>query len=569
MNIGPYTFQEFKERAAAFHGYPAPGLLLGGYMVAMAQKKMPQGVLFEAIVETKKCLPDAVQLLTLCSIGNNWLKIINLGRYAVTLFDKFSGAGFRVYIDTKKLADFPETKAWLLKQKAKKDQDTEKLFKELELAGDTICGIQPVQISARFLGHAHMGKIGVCPSCAEPFPAEDGFLCRGCQGEAPYTLVQGVCCEETMRPAVVPVEEAVGKRALHDMTQIIPGKFKDPAFKAGQVLSAGDVCRLQQMGRFSVAVQVDDDQDINKPNAFGVHENIGAETFARRMAGANVGYALPPKEGKVNLHSTAKGLLCVNKKRLEAFNLVPDVMCASRQDGTAVSPETQIAGTRVIPLYIQPDVYARALNVLEEPLFSVAPFRKAKAGILVTGTEVFKGLIEDKFIPIITAKLQNYDCEIVCAEIVPDDKEHIGKSIAAMKEAGIDLLVTTGGLSVDPDDVTRAGLTSAGLTDVLYGAPVLPGTMSLVGRMLGLDGAREGVFAPNQAADIRQPENGEVQVVGVPACALYFKTTLFDILLARLLAGRVITRQELASMGEGGFCANCKVCTWPKCFFVK
>jgi formylmethanofuran dehydrogenase subunit E len=244
-------------------------------------------------------------------------------------------------------------------------------------------------------------------------------------------------------------------------------------------------------------------------------------------------------------------------------------MCASRRDGTVLEEGAEFAGTRVIPLYLHEDAFAAALRVLDRPLFSVAPLRSARAGILVTGTEVFQGLIKDKFIPLVSAKLWSYGCSVVKAEIVPDDKKHIARAIEGIRDAGADLLVTTGGLSVDPDDVTRAALTEAGLVDVLYGAPVLPGTMSLIGRLAGKGGEplpeepRKG-----QARIIRQPGEGEMQVIGVPACALYFKVTLFDILLPRLLAGRRISRSELAALGAGGFCANCKLCTWPKCFFV-
>jgi formylmethanofuran dehydrogenase subunit E len=563
--IGPYTFEEFKARAAAFHGYPAPGLLLGGYMVAMAQRALPEGCLFEAVVETKKCLPDAVQLLTLCSTGNNWMKVVNLGKYAVSLVDKHSGEGFRVHVALEKLEPFPEIRAWLLKQKTKHDQDTERLFREIASAGDSICTIAPVRIRAGFLGHAAMGNIAVCPQCGEAYPGEDGILCRACQGEAPYLASSGAAGPVLPHLRIVPVAEAVGKKALHDMTEIIPGAFKGAAVAAGQTLLAGDVCRLQQMGRFHVAVE-----DAAAAQVAGIHENDGVQAFARRMAGENVSFPLPPKEGKINLRSMISGLLCVDRKRLEAFNMLPDVMCASRRDGTLLEKDAEFAGTRVIPLYVHEDTYAAALRVLDGPLFSVAPLRNAKAGILVTGTEVFKGLIKDSFLPVIAAKLQNYDCSVVKAEIVPDDKRHIARAIEGVRKAGADLLVTTGGLSVDPEDLTRAALLDAGLEDVLYGAPVLPGTMSLIGRLAGTRSAPVADAPRNgQACIVRQPEEGEMQVIGVPACALYFKVTLFDILLPRLLAGRRISRAELAALGEGGFCANCKLCTWPKCFFVK
>ncbi len=561
MNIGPYTFEEFKKRAAEFHAYPAPGLLLGGYMVAMAQKHIPEGVLFEALVETRKCLPDAVQLLTLCSTGNNWMKIINLGRYAVSLYDKYTGEGVRVFVDAEKLAAYPEMESWLLKRKPKKEQDSDRLSREIEEAGDSVCGIVPVRIHSRFLGASHMKEIGICPHCKEPYPAADGILCRGCQGEAPYSLLAEKG-EENISPLVIKAEDAVGKQALHDMTEIVPSVSKGPVFVAGQTITAGDVCRLQKMGRFEVAVR---DKDFYTQQ---VHENDGVKAFAARMTGANITYSLPPKEGKISFVATTDGLLCVDKKRLEAFNLLPDVMCASRQDGTVLKKGREFAGTRVIPLFIEKERLSEALQILEKPLFSVAPLRQAKVGILVTGSEVFNGLVEDKFMPIITAKVEQYGCLVVKSTIVADDKTVMQKAILDIQRAGADLLVTTGGLSVDPGDMTRHGLLAAGLTDIVYGAPVLPGAMSLVGRIPAAD-EKDLVSSPDHVREIRQPQAGEMQVVGVPACALYFKTTMFDIILPRLLAGRVLHRADFAELGEGGFCAGCKVCTWPKCFFVK
>ncbi|MDR2695203.1 MAG: FmdE family protein, partial [Deltaproteobacteria bacterium] len=319
MRIGPYSFEEFKERAAAFHGYPAPGLLLGGYMVAAAQRSLPTGVLYEAIVETTKCLPDAVQLLTPCSTGNNWMKVLKLGRYAVSLFDKHSGEGFRVHLDVQRLRDYPAITGWFLKLTAKAQQDEAQLFHEIRTAGDTVCAITPVRIHRLFLGHAHMQAIDLCPPCGEAYPREDGVICRGCQGEAPYSALP-VSGPGAAAPLILPAEQAVGKKALHDMTRVVPGELKDVAFSAGQTLSAGDVCRLQQMGRFHVAVE-----DAGNAGT-DIHENAGAEAFARRMAGEHVEFALPPKEGRITLRAGIRGLLCVDKKRLEAFNMIPDVM---------------------------------------------------------------------------------------------------------------------------------------------------------------------------------------------------------------------------------------------------
>ncbi|MEF2229891.1 MAG: FmdE family protein [Pseudodesulfovibrio sp.] len=541
MNIGKYTFEEFKEKAREFHGYPAPGLLIGGYMVEAAKARIPEGTLFEALVESGKCLPDAVQLLTLCSTGNNWMKVRLLGRYAVSLYDKYTGKGVRVAIDLEKLAAWPEIKAWFMKEKPKAAQDTELLFSQIEQAGDTICSIRSIVVDKKYLGHGHMTSIDVCPICKEAYPGSDGSICRGCQGEDPYATMERAFCLDDAPPLhAVPVEQAVGRKAAHDMTGIVPGESKGPVTKAGDTLDAGDVCRLQRIGKYHVYTE---DQ---LPGEEWVHENDAVKAFARRMAGEGITYDPNPGEGKINFFASRPGLLTIDFDALERFNLSPDVMLATRHDGSVMPEGKGVAGTRAIPLYISRDKFNRALTALGEgPVLEVLPLRKAKVGILVTGTEVFQGLIEDKFIPVISSKVLNLDCEVRATDIAPDDRAAITRAVTRMLDAGCDLIVTTAGMSVDPDDVTRAGLVDAGLGDDLFGVPVLPGTMTLVGAI------------------------GKVPVIGVPACALFYKTTSFDILLPRLLAGRKITRREIARLGEGGFCMTCKVCSFPRCPFGK
>ena len=547
MDIENYSFEEFKKLAERFHGYAAPGLLLGGYMVALAKSRLPEGTLFEAISETRKCLPDAVQLLSLCSMGNNWLKVRDLGRYAVTLYDKHSGKGVRVSVSLEKLKAWPEYYGWLMKLKPKKEQDEEKLLAEIEQAGDSVCVVEEVTVDASLLGHRHSSGYAVCPICGEGYPKDNGPICRGCQGEDYFRKNAVQKSPDAPGVRIVPAEEAVGRKLAHDMTRIEPGEFKGAAFTAGQTVSPGDLCRLQQIGRFEVAVQDEDAPAL--PDA-PVHENAAAEAFAARMAGPGVRFELPPHEGKIDFVAECTGLLSVDWKKLERFNLVPDVMCASRQDAVMVQAGKKFAGTRAIPLFLDRKHFGAALSVLgSEPLFSVTPLRRARIGVLVTGTEVFNGLIEDKFLPVMTRKAALYQCDLVHSAIVPDDEERIAAEVEVMKQKGVDLLVTTGGMSVDPGDVTRPALIKAGLCDMLYGMPVLPGTMAMVGR-------------------IETPE-GSMQVMGVPACALFFKNTVFDLILPRLLAGRRITRAELARLGEGGFCLGCSVCTFPKCSFGK
>ena len=541
MNIGEYTFEEFKQKAKDFHGYPAPGLLIGGYMVEAAKARIPEGTLFEAMVESGKCLPDAVQLLTLCSVGNNWMKIKLLGRYAVSLYDKFTGVGVRVAIDQEKLQQWPEIRGWFMKEKPKSEQDTDALFAEIEQAGDTICSIRPVTIDKKYLGHGHMSGIDVCPVCGEAYPSSDGSICRGCQGEDPYASMEGVeCRDDAPELRTVSVEEAVGKEALHDMTGIEPGKSKGPVTKAGETLDIGDVCRLQRIGKNNIYV------NEGLPGDEWVHENDAVKAFAERMAGDGISYDPNPEEGKINFFAEEPGLLSIDLEALNRFNLSPDVMLATRHDGSLMPKGKGVAGTRAIPLYISRDKFSRALTAIGEgPVLSIKPLRKAKVGVLVTGTEVFQGLIEDKFIPIISSKVIKLGSEVLKTDIVPDEQDAITQSASAMLDAGCDLIITTAGMSVDPDDVTRKGLEDAGLSDDLYGVPMLPGTMTLVGKLR------------------------TAQIIGVPACALFYKTTAFDIVLPRMLAGKALTRKDLARLGEGGFCMTCKTCSFPKCPFGK
>jgi len=296
------------------------------------------------------------------------------------------------------------------------------------------------------------------------------------------------------------------------------------------------------MGRSSVYVEGKTDIDTTK----WAHENDAVTAFAQKIAGSDVYYNTPPKEGKIDFYARANGLLTIDEDRLLNFNLVPNVMCTSRQNNILVDKDRPFAGCRAIPLYLSRDHFNQALACLRTgPLFNIIPLKPAKIGILITGTEIFSGLIEDKFDPIIRSKVERLNCHVAHSAIVADDADQIADNIKSMVNMGVDLVVTTAGLSVDPDDQTKKGLIQAGLKNALYGAPILPGAMTLVGKIKS------------------------TTVIGVPACALFYKTTSFDLLLPRILAGQEITRMDLAKMAVGGFCLNCNTCTFPKCPFGK
>ncbi|WP_319542281.1 FmdE family protein [uncultured Pseudodesulfovibrio sp.] len=534
-----FTFEGFVELATWFHNYPAPGLLLGGYMVEEAKRHIPEGVLFDAISETSWCLPDAVQLLTPCTIGNGWLRVRNTGVYAVSLFDKFTGEGVRVRLDPTRLSQFPHTLCWLMKTKPKQEQNSTELRREIRDHGLEMVSVETVLIKPEVVAKRSKGSIVLCPICGDAYPEYHGPICRSCSGDSPYVgdkslpLVADI---ETVIPSV-PLKDGVGKTLAHDMTRIVPGESKGVEFSRGHVVTAGDVCRLQQMGRFNLYV------DQEAPHGF-IHEDDACLAFAKAMCGKGVVAEGVPREGRVNLLAEEDGMLVVKDALLNAFNSLGSVMAASRHGYSIVRKGRRVAATRAIPLFLDQSVFYRALAILnDDRLFSVVPLRKKKIGLLITGNEVFKGLIKDRFAEVLEAKVVNLGGIVTETLIRPDDVNEIAGAVRGLAKLGCDLIITTAGLSVDPDDVTRQGLIAAGLTEMVHGMPVLPGAMTLVGRI------------------------GNARVLGVPACALYHKTTSLDLLLPRLMADLPIARADFAKLGNGGMCMECTACTFPKCSF--
>jgi len=536
-------FDEFFEATAHFHGYPAPGVILGCYMVEMAKACIPDDILFEAMCETSWCLPDAVQLRTPCTIGNGWMKIFNLGLYAVSLFDKFTGEGVRIFVDGGKLGAFDEIANWLLKLKPKVEQNSERLRQQIRDSHHLICSRETVKVRPEHLIKRSKGPIAICPLCREAYPLKHGEICRQCQGDSPYLNRKTRESKVFDAPVLksVRIEEAIGQKILHDMTRIVPGEHKGADFKRGQIITGGDICRLQQMGRYNLYVD-----DTSVDSGKWIHEDEAAEAFASAMAGEGTRPEGGPREGKVNIVADQNGLLLVDTERLYKFNLIPDVMAASRKNYTRIKKDKRIAGTRAIPLYLSREIFNAAMAVLgEKPLFKVQPFKSAKIGILVTGTEIFQGLVKDKFEAVLTGKMLQYECCVIKTIIVPDDPRAITEAVGRLIDAGSEIIITTAGLSVDPEDLTLKGLLDAGARELLYGAAVLPGAMTLLGRI------------------------EKVPLIGVPACALFHKTTSFDLLFPRLLADIPITRHDLAELAHGGLCLECQTCSFPKCPFGK
>jgi hypothetical protein len=375
------------------------------------------------------------------------------------------------------------------------------------------------------------------------------------------------------------LKEAVGTVLAHDVTEIRPGEFKGTAFRKGHIIREEDVCHLQRLGKENLFVlSVADDE---------MHEDDAAYALAGALMGAGVKIKGEPKEGKISIIAERDGLLKVNKEALLAFNMLGDVMCSTLHSNMLVRQGETVAGTRAIPLVLKKAVVEEAVRICEKaspphpPLgkggqrggvIQVREIRKPKAGVVITGNEVYYGRVKDAFAPVITRKIQEIGGEVVGTYYAPDDEAFIEARLGELIDAGADLLITTGGMSVDPDDVTRFSIRNLGATDLTYGSAVLPGAMFLVAYIeSGVRDQGSGV-SQNTTSGVGAPipsPQPPIPVLGIPACGMYAKTTVFDLILPRILAGERIGRRELAELGHGGLCMKCETCRYPVCPFGK
>jgi hypothetical protein len=347
---------------------------------------------------------------------------------------------------------------------------------------------------------------------------------------------------------LIRTEDAVGQVLCQDMTQIIPGKSKGPRFKKGHMVTPEDIPVLLSMGKVNLYVWE------MEPGM--VHENDAAHRLAALCLGSGTVAAGEPSEGKINIKAATDGVLLVNTDKLNAVNATDEVMVATRKGGFAVREGEALAGTRVIPLVVREEVLLAAeAAAAGEKLLEVRPFSVKKAAVIATGSEVAAGLIEDAFTPVMVEKLAAYGIEVTYTAAPGDEVDSVVTSINEARAAGVDLVLCTGGMSVDPDDNTPGAIKRAGARIVTYGSPVLPGAMLLVGYFdQGVDGEKLEVPVP---------------VLGVPGCAMYNKATVLDLVLPRVAAGVPLVKQDFVVMGEGGFCLGCKPCTFPVCPFGK
>lgn len=336
----------------------------------------------------------------------------------------------------------------------------------------------------------------------------------------------------------VPTEQAVGHVLCHDITQIIPGVIKDARFRKGHIVTEEDIPVLLSLGKEHLFVW---------EKAEGMlHENDAALRLAALCKNENMS-ATEPKEGKIELRAECDGLFEVDVERLLDVNSQDEVIIGTRHGDVAVKAGDKLCATRVIPLVVSEDKLRLAERAAgSEPLLKLTPWKLRTAAVVTTGSEVAKGRIQDAFTPVIIDKLKGFGIEVIWHEIVGDGIEEITQAISKARASGADLMICTGGMSVDPDDLTPGAIKASGADVVCYGAPVLPGAMMLIGYYS--DG---------------------VPVLGLPGCVMYAKATVFDLLLPRIVAGVRISRRDIARLGHGGLCLGCKECHYPDCSFGK
>ena len=337
--------------------------------------------------------------------------------------------------------------------------------------------------------------------------------------------------------------EAVGQVLCHDITQIIKDVSKGPVFRKGHVIREEDIPVLLSVGKDHIYVWENDETMM--------HEDEAAEVLCRISRGENISRS-EAKEGKIELRAACDGLLKIDEETLQMVNSFGQMMIATRHGNFVVREGDKLAGTRIIPLVIEKekmDAVREKADAMTggKPILNVIPFPRRKVGIVTTGTEVFLGRIKDTFTPVVQAKVEEFGAEVIGHEYSDDDNANIEAAIQRLLDAGADMILCTGGMSVDPDDKTPAAIRNVCGSVVTYGAPVLPGAMFLL------------AYYGDQ----------QIPVMGLPGCVMYAKRTIFDLVLPRVITGEILTKNDFDRLGEGGLCLDCDICTFPNCGFGK
>ena len=334
------------------------------------------------------------------------------------------------------------------------------------------------------------------------------------------------------------IEDAVGCILSHDVTKIVPGEFKGRLFKKGHVIKEEDIEKLLDIGKEHIYVW--------EPKENELHENDAAIRIKDLVLGEGCTISEEIKEGKIDFFADRQGVLKINKDLLLKLNMVGEIIVSTMHNNTPVKKGEKIGATRVIPLIINEEKIIEAENLIKEKIIRVEEIKPKKAVLITTGNEVYKGRIKDAFLPVMEEKLGYYGSEIIRQVMLPDDKEMISENIIkAIEEDKVDVVICTGGMSVDPDDVTPSAIKDCNGEIVTYGAPVLPGAMFLL------------AYYKN------------TPILGVPSCAMYAKRTILDLVLPRVLADEKLTFEDIASYGNGGMCLSCEICSFPHCSFGK
>lgn len=334
------------------------------------------------------------------------------------------------------------------------------------------------------------------------------------------------------------IEDSVGCILSHDVTKIVPGEFKGRLFKKGHVIREEDIPKLLDIGKEHIYVW--------EPKKGQLHENDAAIRVKDLVLGQGCYISEEIKEGKIDFFANTQGIVKINKDLLLKLNLLGEIIVSTIHNNTPVKKGEKIGATRVIPLIIDEKKILEAEKIIKEKIISVEEIKPKKAVLITTGNEVYKGRIKDAFLPVMKEKLEYYGSEIVKQIILPDNKEMITENILkAIEEDKVDMIICTGGMSVDPDDVTPSAINDCNGEIVTYGAPVLPGAMFLL------------AYYKN------------IPILGVPSCAMYSKRTIFDLVLPRILADEKLSFEDIAIFGNGGMCLNCEICSFPHCSFGK
>lgn len=332
----------------------------------------------------------------------------------------------------------------------------------------------------------------------------------------------------------VNVEQAVGMELCHDITAMRDG-FKGAAFKRGHIIAESDIPALLDMGKRTIFVW--------EPGAGEIHEEDAARRMAA-MAPVEKAHYTEPSEGKVLLFADERGLFRVNTGLLREINSIGDITISTIPDHYPVEAGARLASMRIVPLVTKEEQIIQAEKLCKNRrLLDLRPYRYLKVGVIITGSEVYHGRIQDKFEPVVRRKMEHYPAEIVGITVCDDDLDMIVDAAKAHLAGGADLLIFTGGMSVDPDDLTPSAIRSLGAEIISHGVPSQPGNMTLVAYL------------------------GDVAVLGVPGAAISLPTTIFDVLLPQIFTGDKLTKADLINLGNGGLCQMCKACHWPNCTF--